>query len=93
MDRLELAALRAEEASQLLGNPMFEAAFADTRAAFMEAWAKLPSPDDPHAKELHRMVKSLEKVRRCLEEHITTGRLASKEIESRKKRLFSFGQE
>jgi hypothetical protein len=91
MDRLDIATLRAEEARQIMGNPMFEAAFNDTRAALMEAWAGLPSPDDAHAKDLHRMVKCLEKVKRCLEAHITTGKIAAKEIESRKKRLFSFG--
>lgn len=91
MDRLELATVRAEEARQLVANPMFEAAFNDTRAALLETWAKLPNPDDAHAKDLHRMVKCLEKVKRCLEEHITTGKLAVKEIEGRKKRLFSFG--
>lgn len=93
MDKLELAMLRAEQASQLRGNPVFEQAFADTRAGILELWASLPTNDTENARDLHRMLKCLDRVKRCIEMHIDTGKLARKEIEGRKKRLFSFGDQ
>jgi hypothetical protein len=92
MDRLELATVRAEAARQVLGNEMFTAAFADTRQAILEAWAKLDNTRGDTPDDLHRMLKCLDRVRRCLEIHIETGKLAEKEIEGRQKRLFSFGK-
>lgn len=89
MDRLEISTARAEEAQRLIDSPMFSQAFADTRTALLEAWASLENTNSDHAKDLHRMVKCLEKVRKCLETHIQTGKLAQKEIEGRKK-LFEF---
>lgn len=90
MNDKEQAILRAEQAHQLINNPMFEQAFKDTRNGIMEAWASLDSGDarkGEHAANLHNMVKCLDKVHRALKEHITTGRLASREIEG-KKNLF-----
>lgn len=75
--------MRAAEAQQLKDNPMFAKAFDDTRTAMLEAWAALDKADE-RATELHRMVKCLERVRRCLEIHIDTGKIANKEIEGRK---------
>ena len=86
MDRLELATMRGEEASQLIANPLFAQAFADTRAAILATWAALPTSDTENAYDLHRMVKCLDKVRKCLDEHITTGKLARIEVEGREKR-------
>lgn len=87
MDKLEVSVIRAEEAKRLIESPMFSQAFDDTREALLEAWAGLDNPNSDHAKDLHRMVKCLEKVRKCMEEHIQTGKIAQKEIEGRK-RLF-----
>lgn len=85
MDRLETAVMRGEEASRVLSSELFEAAFADTRKALFEAIAALPTIKDERAQELHCMLRSLSKVRRCLEVHIETGQLATREIEGRKK--------
>jgi hypothetical protein len=91
MDKLEKALARAEEAQRMLQSEIFKAAFDDTRQAVLEAWAKLPVARGDEAQDLHRMLKCLDRVKRCLEVHVETGMLANKEIEGRKKRLFSFG--
>jgi hypothetical protein len=85
MDKYEAAARRGEEAQQLLMNPVFEAAFTDTRTAVLEALASLDNVRSDQAQDLHRMLKCLERVKRCINEHVTTGKLARKEIEGRAK--------
>lgn len=86
MDKLETAMLRAAQAEQLQGNPLYAQAFTDTRAAILETWAALPVSDTDSAKDLHRMLKCLERVKRCLDVHIDTGKLAEREIKGREKR-------
>lgn len=83
MDRLELATIRAEEAERLINSGMFSQAFEDTRKAILEAWAALDNVNSEQAKDLHRMVKCLGRVKRCLEVHIETGKLAQVEIRGR----------
>ena len=83
MDRLELATQRADEAQRLIDSPMFTAAFNDTRTAILEAWAALDDTKSEKAHDLHRMLKCLGRVQRCLEIHIDTGKLATKEIQGR----------
>lgn len=90
MDKFELAALRAEQAKQLQSNPLLTQAFEDTKTAILQTWAALPTSDKENAYDLHRMVKCLEKVQRCIQVHIDTGKIAEKEIQGREKRLFSF---
>jgi HEAT repeat protein len=85
MDKHEELMVRGEEAARLLANPMLTAAFDDTRRALLEALAGLESLRDERATELHCMVRSLSKVRKCIDEHITTGKLARVEVEGRKK--------
>ena len=86
MDRLELATLRAAQAEQLKANPLYAMAFEATRTAILETWAELPTSDSDNAKDLHRMLKCMERVKRCLDVHIDTGKLAQREIEGREKR-------
>lgn len=86
MDRLELATQRADEASRILNSEMFAQAFADTRQALMNTWASLGTTDErfgEFAKDLHRKIKALDSVKRCLEVHIESGKLARKEIDGR----------
>jgi hypothetical protein len=85
MDKHEEQIRRAEEAHAILHSSMFSKAFDDTRAAILNAIASLDNLRDDRARDLHSMVKGLEKVRRVLEEHISTGKLAQKEIEGRAK--------
>ena len=85
MDKHEEQIRRAEEAHAILHSAMFGKAFDDTRAAILNAIASLDNLRDDRARDLHSMVKGLEKVRRVLEEHISTGKLAQKEIEGRAK--------
>lgn len=92
MDKHEHAVSRGVEAQQLLENPMFTQAFDDTRRAIQEAWTTLDTKDKETQQELLLMVKCIDKVRRCIQEHVSSGRIAQREIEGRKKRLFSFGE-
>jgi len=91
MDKLEMATMRAAQAEQLKTNPLFEMAFDQTRAAILETWAELPTSDDENARDLHRMLKCLERVKRCIDIHIDTGKLAKIEIEGRAKRMLNMG--
>jgi len=90
MDRIELAIVRSEEASRILGSELFTRAFEDVRAALFKTWAELPTGDTENAKDIHRRLKCLDQVKRALEEHVRSGKLAQKEIEGRDKRPFSF---
>ena len=88
MDKHELQSARAAEADQLLKSPMFEAAFTDTRQALLNTWAALDTTDERYAefaRDLHRKIKCLDSVRRCLAEHVTTGKLAMREIEAQRR--------
>lgn len=94
MDKHELAVKRGEEAERLLNNPAFSQAFEDTRQALLKTWAALDTTDERYAefaKDIHRKVKMLEAVERCLKEHITTGKINQKTIEAATKRPFSLG--
>lgn len=90
MDKTEQAIRRAEQAQQVLNNPLFDAAFKDTEAGIVEAWKKLNPSEarvSEYAADLHRMTRCLERVRKCLVEHITTGKLAQENLKS-KRNLF-----
>lgn len=90
MDRLELAVVRGEQAQALKANPLYLQAFDDTRRAILEAWASLDTSESERAKDLHRMLKCLDRVRKCVDTHIDTGKLAHKEIEGRASLLRPF---
>jgi len=81
MDKHEQAVMRGEEAQRLLNSEMLQQAFSDTRSAILEAWSKLPTSDTENAKDLHRMVKLLDRVQTCIREHVATGKIAQKQIE------------
>lgn len=89
MDKHERAVMNGEAAIHLLNNPLFAQAFEDTRRAILEQFAALDRMDDKHAErvnDLHRMVKCLELVKRCLQVHVDTGKIAVREIEGRARR-------
>lgn len=94
MDKLEQATNRAEEASRVLNSPMFDQAFADTRQALMNTWAALDTTDERYgefAKDVHRKIKMLDSVKRCLQTHLETGKLAHREIDGRSRLRKAFG--
>jgi hypothetical protein len=82
MDKHEQAVWRGEEAQRLLNSELLQKAFADTRSACLEAWAKLPTTDKENAHDLHRMVKLIDRVQTCLWEHVKSGKVAQKHIEA-----------
>ena len=89
MDRLELAQVRAAEALQLKANPMFAHAFTDVRAAIVEAWASLDDVNSEKARDLHRMLKCLDRVKKCLDTHIDSGKIAAAEVDGRRQGFLS----
>jgi hypothetical protein len=90
MDKHELAVIRGEQAQALRANPIFDKALADTRQAILESWAELRVSDTEEARDLHRMLKCLERVKRCINIHIDTGKIAQAEIDGRANRLNPF---
>lgn len=88
MDKLEANVARGVEAERLVNSPLYIQAFEDTRRGIQEAWAKANTKDKDTQQELHLMVKLIDRLQNCLTEHIETGKLAQREIEGRKKRLF-----
>jgi hypothetical protein len=98
----ELHIRRAEEASRVVNSQAFADAFDEVRAAYLKTWEGLPSMTDDkgqqHARDLHTRLKALADVRKALETHIQTGKLAQKELNRRQraveyaKRLIPFAQ-
>lgn len=84
MDKYEAAVSRGEEAARLLASPIFQQAFDDTRKVLMETLANLPDLRSEEAHDLHRMVKCLAKIEKVIKTHVDTGKLAHKELESRR---------
>lgn len=77
MNKDELIQMRAEEALRILNSPMWISAWEDTRQAIFRAWESLPSDGRGQSDELHRSLKNLERVKKVMEEHIRTGKLAN----------------
>lgn len=89
MDKIERSVVRADEAERVLASVVFSEAFDAVKAGILATWAELPTADSENARDLHRRLKCLEQVKRALEEHIRTGKLARKEIEGRTSRFSS----
>jgi hypothetical protein len=85
MDKHELAVIRGEEASRILKSEVFAQAFADVRAGYLKTWEGLPTSDGENARDIHRRLKCLTDVKKALEYHIDTGKLAQKELTGREK--------
>jgi hypothetical protein len=84
MDKHEQAVMRGEEAQRLLNSPLFEQAWTDTRRAILDALAVLPLSGDgigEQQRDLLCMVKVLDRTRSCIEQHVTSGKIAQKQIE------------
>lgn len=83
MDKAELQALRADEASRILNSPLWITAWDETRQAIFSAWEALPSSDRTQSDELHRTLKNLARLKSVIEKHVQTGKLADKELRAR----------
>lgn len=86
---------RAEEALRVLNSQVFREAFDEVRTAYLKTWEALPSVDSDesrqHAADLHARIKALADVRKALETHVQTGKLAQKEL-SRRERAANYAQ-
>lgn len=84
MDKLERNIQRADEALRIVNSPLFSEAFAQVRESYLRAWESLPTilSDDAqsHTHDLHCRLKALNDIRKVLETHIQTGKLAQKEL-------------
>jgi len=80
MDKREIEIARAEQAHALRTNPLFEQAFDVTRQAILEEWAALKRPDSEHARDLHRMLECLSRVRSVIDNHVDTGKIAQRAL-------------
>jgi hypothetical protein len=89
MDKTELAMIRAEEASRILGSRLWADAWEETRLAILNAWEAMPSDNREQSAELHRSLKNLARVKRVLETHIQTGKIAAKELEGQRRNLLT----
>lgn len=83
MNKSERITRDADEAARLLNSPMWIAAWEETRQAVFAAWEQLPSSDRTQSDELHRTLKNLARIKRVLETHIQTGKLAEKELRAK----------
>lgn len=71
---------RGEEASRILNSQVFADAFENVRLAYVRTWEGLPTADVENAQDVHRRLKALADVRKALETHVQTGKLAQKAL-------------
>jgi len=80
-DRLREDAVRAARARAILGDELFNDAFAQLEADFIRAWKNSDPRDDDGRQRIWQALQLLGKVRECLSRAIANGRLAEDEIE------------
>jgi hypothetical protein len=84
-DKLHDESNRGARASALLGDAMFQEAFATTERALIDKWINAPIRDRDGHHELLLMVKALRMTHKHVVNVATTGRLANLQLEQRRK--------
>lgn len=75
---------RGRRASELLENPLLLEAIQQMRQEFQAAWINSPARDSEGREKLWHLVKLVDKLESYLRETVTTGRMASVQIEERR---------
>lgn len=85
MDKHEQAIARGEEATRILNSDTFASSFAAIREAYLREWEDMPTSNTEAARDIHRRLKCLADVRTALQAHISSGKLAAKELSMRER--------
>jgi hypothetical protein len=78
---------RARRAHEWLDNPIYKESWEAARLAALAKLEELPLQDAAGREEIHHMLSAMKKVRAYIERAVQDGKLASVELESRKKTL------
>jgi hypothetical protein len=76
---------RAQQAKQLLDNPVYQEAIENVRSAIVAAWSGAPIRDTEGHHELKLMLKLLTDLEANINRVLTDGKIAQIEIERQKK--------
>ena len=80
---------RAQQAKQLLDNPVYQEAFENVRNAIVSAWSGAPIRDTEGHHELKLMLKLLTDLEANINRVLNDGKIAQIEIERQKQPLFN----
>ena len=85
--KLRAEASRGQRAAQLLADELIQEAFALLRERYTAEWAGSPARDSEGREKLWLMLKCLNAVDAHLNEALTTGKMASVQLEQERTRL------
>jgi len=85
MDKHEQAVMRGDAAARILNDPVFLGSFTAIRDAYLREWEDMPTSESESARDIHRRLKCLADVKTALQAHITTGKMAQRELSMREK--------
>lgn len=86
-DKLEDELRRGQEASSLLRHPLFVSAFETLEQEIVDQWKQSNSLSADAREKLHTMLFLLGRVRRQVETHVETGKLAEATLKEKVARL------
>jgi hypothetical protein len=80
---------RAQQAKDLLENPIYQESFKNVREAILTAWSEAPIRDVEGQHELKLMIRLLTDLEKNILRVVNDGKIAQIEIERQKKPLFN----